>query len=62
VVLTVFVAVANFVRVTVAVSVVDTVADLVTVEVTGADGLVMKQLHAELMRDVGKLPMYAGVG
>ena len=53
VVLTVLVAVSKMVSVAVAVSVNETVVCSVTVEVAGANGLVMKQLHAELMRVAG---------
>jgi len=52
-VLTVLVAVCTAVTVTVAVAVVETVLRAVAVEVAGAEGLVMKQLHAELMRVAG---------
>lgn len=53
VVLTVLVAVCTVVIVTVVVAVDDMVACWVRVEVAGAEGLVMKQLHAELIRVAG---------
>jgi hypothetical protein len=52
-VLTVLVAVCTFTTVVVVVVVVERVAWAVTVVVAGAEGLVMKQLHAELMRVAG---------
>jgi hypothetical protein len=61
VVLTVLVAVCTAVTVTVAVFVNEMVVELVTIEVAGADGLVMKQLHAELMRVAGTVARYVGV-
>jgi hypothetical protein len=58
---TVLVACSRVVVVVVSVCVVETVVCAVTVEVTGAEGLVIKQLHAELIRGASTVARYVGM-